>query len=152
MRHLLALLPLFAAACLDPKETGIACTDVGCTDGFYVSFERAAWNAGTWTFDVTVDDAAVTCQATIPLGSGAADGCTDDLVMIELSGSELPVEEQSIPGMLIGVTDATTIRIAVSLDGTQVALQDFTPEYVTSQPNGPDCEPTCVYDGVTMAL
>ena len=154
MNRFIALLPLLAlTACPDPdpKETG-SCTDMGCEDGFYVAFEKSTWDAGQYLFEVDVDGNVYTCQVTIPLGTDGTDGCPDTMIMVEQSGSELPVDQQSIPGLWVNSVQAAAVTITVSLNGAELGSQDFVPAYETLEPNGAACGPVCQFDSASMGL
>jgi hypothetical protein len=135
MRRLLLLLPLSCNG--SPSRV---CTDIGCTDGFSLMLNHA-WTEGSYSFEVALDSDVVRCTANIPLDRSG--GCDDERVQLVLSGSELPVAEQSIPAINVLAADLTTITVAI-LRGDEVLTESsFTPTWETSQPNGPDCEPTC---------
>lgn len=154
MRSTLFLLPLLAlTACEPADETGIqGCTDMGCVDGFYVALEKSTWGVGQYVITADVDGTVASCQITIPLGTDGTDGCLDTLLTVETSGSELNVEEQSIPGVWVNSTQALSVTLAVTLDGAELGSAVFAPAYETLQPNGPECGPTCSYASGVMSL
>lgn len=138
---LLALL----LACTDGSDSmggGDACTEIGCIDGLSVTFEPALAGKGTYTFDVTVDGTAYSCDATIPLEGSSTVCGTGGVVSIYLSGSELDPSDQSLPGLHVEGTPKS-VRIQVHRDKALVADADLSPKYQEVQPNGPDCPPTC---------
>lgn len=153
---LVSLFSLVMNGCEKAEDTGPigeGCTEIGCVDGFSLSFEKAGiWDAGIWTVVVEVDGVAVTCETTFPLDSEGLTSCDAEGVLLELSGSALPAKEQAISGVIIQSVDFTSLSVSLSLDGKLIATEDFTPEWVTSQPNGPDCEPICTNDSASMSL
>jgi hypothetical protein len=138
-------------ACTDGSDSiGDACTEMGCIDGLTVSFDPPLTGKGTYTFDVTVEGTAYSCDATIPL-EGASTVCdTGGVVSIFLSGTELDPSEQSLPGLHVEGTPKS-VQIQVQRDGAPVADADLSPKYQVVQPNGPDCEPTCHSAAVDVA-
>jgi len=131
-------------ACTDGDDSngGDACTEMGCIDGLTVSFEPALMGKGTYTFDVTVDGTAYSCDAAIPLEGSSTVCGTGGVVSIFLSGTELDPSEQSLPGLHVEGTPKS-VQIQVHRDKALVADADLSPKYQEVQPNGPDCPPTC---------
>ena len=131
-------------ACTDGDDSthGGACTEMGCIDGLSVTFEPALAGKGTYTFDVTVDGTAYSCDATIPLEGSSTVCGTGGVVSIYLSGTELDPSEQSLPGLHVEGTPKS-VQIQVHRDKALVADADLSPKYQVTQPNGPDCPPTC---------
>ncbi len=122
-----------------------ACTQIGCTNGVDVSFVRDAWEPGVYEVELDLHGELITCQATIPLGSDGSDGCTDDRVWLYESGSALDTSEQSIDGLFFDSTQETAIAITVYVERSEIGYAAFEPDFQTLQPNGPECEPTCLY-------
>jgi hypothetical protein len=131
-------------ACTDSDDSnhGGMCTEIGCIDGLSVNFTPALTGKGTYTFDVTVDGTAYSCDATIPLAGSSTVCGKDNVVSIYLSGTELDPSEQSLPGMHVEGTPKS-VQIQVHRDKTLVADADLSPKYQETQPNGPNCPPTC---------
>ena len=143
-------LALAGCGTVSPQPQG--CTDIGCENGYHVTFTAAsAWKAGKYTLDVVADGTMTTCTATLPLTSTSTADCTRAGVQLGLSGSALPAAQQSLSDVLIAGTPMS-VKITVSRDGAQLVTKDFTPTYTTSQPNGPECEPTCSSATDTLAL
>jgi hypothetical protein len=130
-------------ACASPEE--LACTDIGCTDGLHISLLREAFEPGLYLVELDLHGEVILCQATIPLGSGASDGCSDPRAWLELSGSELDTSEQAVTGVFLDRTDLSAMAITVLQDDEEIGYAAFEPDYQTLQPNGPECEPTCAY-------
>ena len=145
---LLALL----LACTDngDSDRSDACTEMGCIDGLSVTFDPPLAGKGTYTFDVTVDGTAYSCDATIPLEGSSTVCGTGGVVSIFLSGTELDPGQQSLPGLHVEGTPKS-VQIQVHRDKALVADADLSPKYQVVQPNGPDCEPTCHSAAVDVA-
>lgn len=130
-------------ACTEGSDSiGPICTEMGCIDGLSVAFEPPLMGKGTYTYDVTVDGTAYSCDATIPLEGSSTVCGTGGVVSIYLSGSELDPGQQSLPGLHVEGTPKS-VQIQVHRDKALVADADLSPKYQVVQPNGPDCEPTC---------
>ena len=143
----------FLLACTDGSDTnggGDACTEMGCIDGLSVTFDPPLTGKGTYTFDVTVEGTAYSCDATIPLGTSSTVCGKGGVVSIFLSGSELDPGQQSLPGLHVEGTPKS-VQIQVHRDKALVADADLSPKYQVVQPNGPDCEPTCHSAAVDVA-
>lgn len=129
---------------------GRACTDVGCANGFDVEF---SYNTqGTYVVTLKIDDAEVVCKASIPIG-GNTQPCNRSDVLLTLSGSALPVSQQSIGGIHLTSTSAKRLSIQVQRGDTMLATGKWDPiPYVTTPgPNGPGCEPaTCTSGRVKL--
>jgi len=148
--HRFALLSLLLVGC--PDDELLDCTGLGCVDGMEVFFSRDVYEPGIYTVEIDLHGELIHCQATIPLDSDASDGCTDGRVSLFLSGSMLDVSEQSIDGFFLDSTDTGAVAVTVSLDDAQIGYAAFEPDYQTLQPNGPECEPTCIYASRDVGL
>ena len=133
---------LGAAGCASTLNNK-SCTELGCgQQGINVEFSYR--DLGTYAVDVTVDGVKVTCTATIPLPRGAVgdDACAAAGIFLTRVGSELPVAQQSIGGLVIAKANATSVGVRITRDGTLLKEATFSPTYtVTPGPNGSDCEP-----------
>ena len=100
------------------------CTEIGCVNGLAVRLPRVP--TGTWRVEVT------------HLGTGAlrAVDCTP-----AACGATIFLADFQPGHVRVRVTTA---------GGTRET--DVRPAYRTSQPNGPDCPPTCVQTEVEMTL
>ena len=136
------LLALLLLACTEENDSIGACTEIGCIDGLQVTFEPPLMGKGTYTFDVTVDGTAYSCDATIPLEGSSTVCGTGGVVSIYLSGTELDPSQQSLRGLHVEGTPKS-VQIQVHRDKALVADADLSPKYQVTQPNGPDCPPTC---------
>ena len=138
---------LFALAVVASGCATHECTEMGCTNGLWIDLRSASgrWQTGTYHVGITADGASITCSATIPLsqGTGGANTtCSSSDVRLGLSGSMLPVEAQAISDVTF-TTSPASVSIVITRDGQPFGSTTLTPTYVTSQPNGPECEPTC---------
>jgi hypothetical protein len=138
---------LLALACGGESKSVIpgveqrGCTEIGCENGVKVDF--AFRERGSYVFGVTVDGTKTTCRATLPLPKEAFDACDRSEVFLGLVGSQLPVDQQSIEGLMLpAATNASSITVEASRDGISLGQKTFKPAYdVSPGPNGPDCEP-----------
>lgn len=145
-------LTLALGGCASVSPPAHGCTEIGCVNGYHVTLSSASgWKAGKYTIDVVSDGVTTTCTATLPLTSTSTAECTRPGVQLGLSGSMLPPEQQSLSDLTVAASPMA-VTITVSRDGAQLVTKDFTPTYTTSQPNGPDCEPTCTSASDTLAL
>jgi hypothetical protein len=127
-----------------------ACTEIGCENGVRVDFSYH--DAGAYVFEVTVDGSKVTCKATLPLPKQPPEACDGLGVLLGLVGSMLPADQQSIGGLILLSTTATSVSVHATRDGAVLGDKTFTPPYVTTPgPNGPGCEPNeCTLAKVTF--
>ncbi|AKT38461.1 hypothetical protein [Chondromyces crocatus] len=147
-------LALTGAACIvttsSSGEPSGACTQIGCGGAFSVEFARnGAWPAGTYRVSVETDGATVDCTTTLPFsGCSEAPACTSTPgFILGLSGCALPASEHKLSGIEFPQTTPSSpparISVKVYADETLLGEGAYTPTYTTSQPNGPDCGPTC---------
>jgi hypothetical protein len=64
------------------------------------------------------------------------------VVQIGESGCALPPEQHGFSDITVR-GEPQAVKLKVLLDDKPLNAADVTPNYVTSQPNGPGCEPTC---------
>lgn len=151
-RRLFLLLALLASCrdrnSGDDSATSI-CTAIGCEDGLKVVFQPALHAEGTYDFEVALDGMSSTCTAVLPFDDLSVDVCDDPRVMLILSGTALPANQQEVYGMMIADTPST-VRITIDKDGDQVADQSFTPSYQQVAPNGVECGPICTQGTETL--
>jgi hypothetical protein len=152
MRKLAPTLVLFfllwsVAGCSGTGLGGQGCTEIGCTDGLQVTLAPSeGWPAGHYVFSVEADGAMQTCDGDLPLmpcSNGLTLHCQGpSLASIGESGCALAPSAHGFASIdFQGMPAHVLIRI--DHDSMPIANQDLTPTYVTSQPNGPDCPPTC---------
>ena len=140
MRTILLAVPLLSlAAC----NGGKACTEIGCSDG------------ATVRFDGTLPDGTYTLEMADP-------GIQPSTCLFIVSGSDVdPAEDCELSVAWVdGAVEATVNGIApdelvVALtgpDGSAVVDDVLNPSYETFQPNGEDCEPTCMQAFETVSV
>ena len=149
-RLALLLAPLLLA-CGKTEDTA-ACTEIGCQDGLFIELNRLTWEPGVWTVSLTSDGVNTTCTATIPLDSTTPSSCDRTGYQLTTAGSSLDVSEQAITDLYIPSIDIAQVTIIVEHDGVEVFSDSVQPSYQTSQPNGPDCEPTCTSANASLTL
>ena len=143
-------------ACSSGQDSAIlTCTEIGCSDGLNINFEVT--DPGQWVFVLErVQDGdvqpTVTCTATLPIDTGAADGCDDPSVYLTLYGSELPNEEQRISGLMLMSQAPETIDVRVTLDAAEVLSTTLHPTYEEIAPNGVECGPVCTTGASELPL
>lgn len=120
-------------------SSGRDCTAIGCNSNLTVEFSYR--DQGAYEVQLLLDGAAVLCKTTIPLPKGNSTPCSRSDVLLGLSGSELPVAQQSV-GPLIVTSFPTNVKMTVMRDGTPLGSRTYDVQYkVTPGPNGPGCEP-----------
>jgi hypothetical protein len=122
--------------------TDVSCTEMGCTDGFEVSFSPAFRTAGTYELHLVLPDEFIECRIELPLSDELGQGCDTEGVAVATSGSALDESEHELTGFWLEAQPDDIDEI-VRRDGENIATGDFQPDYATLQPNGPSCEPTC---------
>ncbi len=126
-RAFAGVLLLAAASVLtacDDGPIGIACTEIGCSDGLTVSLDGPA-PTGTIIEVEDVDG------STMSIECGVDWPCQNSVFFAGFTPDRVTVT----------VTNAAGVRTAV-----------FDPAYEAFRPNGPDCEPECVQAVVDMDL
>ena len=104
------------------------------------------WPPGLYRVDVTADGVSGSCEVTLPQPPCRTPSSTcvgQRSWSLGEAACALPASQQSISWVSFVDTAPAKVEVAVSRDGRQLASRSFTPGYNTSQPNGPDCEPTC---------
>jgi hypothetical protein len=145
---LLAALPACAAPSPGPQDPGgKVCTQMGCIDGAHLNLAKVTpWTAGNYSFAVELDGTLVTCTGALPLPAceqGAALRCdVEGKVQIGESGCALPPEQHGFSDIQIS-GDPAKIKLTILREDQPLYSGELTPTYVTSRPNGPDCEPVC---------
>lgn len=127
-----------AVACGEvPEVIGQTCTLIGCASGLTFTMP---WAESAASFDVDVDGPTLvgsfTCAKNangfFVLAPETATGSFAATTAVECQG----------PGFTIGETpDALVVTVAAGQDTRRRGFSRI--QYLTSQPNGPDCEPTC---------
>ena len=137
----LALLLIAVAAC-DP--VGTACTEIGCISQLDLTITADGHAVPEFSGSITIGDTefAVACDGTDATGSDAGVTCVSDGVV----SVTFPEGAGDVSWSLVGSDPADTGGFGYDGAGT------VTPTWETSQPNGPDCPPTCSTAAVTIAL
>lgn len=138
-----------------PKESGLGiggtsgidCTEIGCADGYSGEFSPPFTTAGDYEFTLSLDGDPSSCQGSLPIRD---DFTCEGVLQLTVSGSALPDDEHSLPGFFVYRTDFSELVLTVTRDGVEAARWEERPEWVVSQPNGPDCEPTCTQAASTF--
>lgn len=150
---------MFAASCTradggpsqpDPPRV---CSTIGCVDGLTVALQARAWPAGSYEFAVRLDQRTVTCTGTLPLPACGTPSLTCDGpgVAIGESGCALPPEQHGFGEIHVDTTP-DEVEVRLSFEGKARVTYTSKPVYRTTQPNGPECEPTCTNGGITMEV
>lgn len=144
---LLALTLLAACAANSPGAGGKMCTQIGCINGLRLILAKVTpWTAGNYRFAFELDGAAVNCSGALPLPAcdqGAALRCdVADRVMIGESGCALPPEQHGFSDIQV-MGAPTKVKLEIKREDESLYSGELSPTYVTSRPNGPDCEPEC---------
>lgn len=154
---LLAALPACAPSTPASKDPGgKMCTLIGCINGLHLNLAKVTpWTAGNYSFAFDLDGTAVTCTGALPLPAcdkGAALRCdVEGKVQIGESGCALPPEQHGFSDIQI-LGEPAKVKLTITRDDQQLHSGELTPTYVTSRPNGPDCEPECRGANAEVAL
>jgi hypothetical protein len=149
-------IPGLGCASSSPPQTG--CTEIGCNDGLTVTFApNSGWAPGSYRFVVDIDGQTTTCEGMLPLKDcdvGPSLQCSpaSGRLGIGESGCALPPAQQGFSELHLGVPPAQSVTITVSRDGSELVQKTLTPQYKTSQPNGPNCEPVCQTASETLMI
>lgn len=126
---------------------GQVCTQIGCINGYRLELKKATpWTPGNYTFTAELDGKVVECKGALPLqacDTGPSLSCTPDgSLQIGESGCALPPDQQGFSDIMIPGAPQR-VRLTIAQDGKPLHSADLTPNYVTTRPNGEQCEPTC---------
>lgn len=138
----------------DGTSEPTACTEIGCTDGLVIAVTpMSSWPHGAYRFTIDADGTTITCTGALPLPDCGTPAMTCDAggVGIGESGCALPDGEHAFSDIVFA-SSPKAVTLTVTRDDQPLATQSWTPTYVTSQPNGPDCPPTCTGARVQLAL
>ncbi|HEX2880085.1 MAG TPA: hypothetical protein VHO25_11200 [Polyangiaceae bacterium] len=144
-------------------EFGTSCTELGCSDNVSVRVtpRDQAWQEGEYQLALTLDDLTGTCNFTLPddlppRGSSSSIPCLDEVEigiqqLAECTtgdeGGNISQSCQPIPDRheltISAYAKPTQLSLTLSRDGAQLINESRTLSYITSRPNGPDCEPEC---------
>lgn len=131
------VLATLVAACSDPDEP-VACTEIGCTDGFTLRLvaDGEELPAGVYEVSIELDGEASECAFEVRMVCDGGGPC----VVNEDCNATYSDDEASI--LYEGAP--SSVSYSVTRDGLQLASASVEPEYASVQPNGPDCPPTCM--------
>ena len=134
---LLGLMPLLGSTGCDVSGD-LACTEIGCSDGYTVSLVAAdRFPDGVYEIAINGDNTPEGCRFEVADGRLLDDETCNAAYGI---GPTFPTPEA------VGITYpmiTSEIEIVVSRDGAVIERLATTPVYETIQPNGPDCDPAC---------
>lgn len=122
-----------AAACYLTSGCETSCTEEGCHDGVEVWFASPLDASSEFSVSVQMDSEQILCDYA---KSKALDSCSEKGVWIQTSGGQLD-------GFLLKGLHPQQVTFAFSETGKVLVSATVNPTYVTQQPNGPDCPPTC---------
>lgn len=118
---------------------------------------QSDWLPGNYEFVVDADGAVTTCQGS--LGATPCMGLTrlpctpaNDNVLVEDAGCFLPERRRAFS--MISARGAAFKRVAITVrrDGRELVRKTLTPSYITVEPNGHECGPTCFQSPVTLEV
>ncbi|HEX2672935.1 MAG TPA: hypothetical protein VHM25_18755 [Polyangiaceae bacterium] len=154
-----ALALVVAGSCSEPT----ACTDVGCSDqaSFTIRPPGSHWDEGAYSLQVKFDDAVYSCSFTLPdalpgTGSWQALDCTPALQAYltpevdceeHKNGDSVSQVCTPIPDQYYLQASSTgtpaTLAVTLQRDDTTLLEETRALSYRATQPNGPECGPTC---------
>jgi hypothetical protein len=117
------------------------CTEAGCTDGVTLQFVApdSGFAAGTYALAIEHDGDASSCSFVVSDGPGCAvPPCVTETTcnaLYDLTGAP--------PQIVVPLPIATTLSVALSLEGEALVEGDPPLSYALSAPNGPGCGPVC---------
>jgi hypothetical protein len=144
-----------------------ACTLVGCSDQLTATLRDANGSlpSGMQTLTVTADGATTMCSFTLPLAANQSPQCPSPLLVLVIQdrtcvttgdGSYMMQTCTPVPGkfseQIMLMSKPATVHFTATVDGTTYLDETVTPTYVTTQPNGPGCDPICSQAGVSLLL
>ena len=147
-----ALVAAAVAIALLPNCTE-GCTELGCGPAFTIELDEGVFAGGDYQMVVTSDGVTTSCTVTLPIAS-CPDGFSCDRpdpgFFIELNDCGGTLER--LEAIVFHTQAPAQIDVEVSKAGTVLGSDSFQPAYTTSQPNGPDCEPTCKQTQAAVTL
>lgn len=129
-----------------PEDTAV-CTEIGCVDG--VALDFSLHEPGDYEITAVAGGETVACTASLPFTG--SESCTGP-GFVNISGTELPADEQSLEGMWLETIDALDVHLTIVRSGTTVYDQVLPVTYETFAPNGPDCDPVCENASIDIDL
>lgn len=96
------------------------------------------------TYAVTVDgNGSEKCVIVLADNGGPSVEITESSCFATLDGASL-----TVGSTILG----DNITVTVTRDGTMLGTESFEPEYVTNEPNGAICGPSCENAGVAISI
>jgi hypothetical protein len=140
-----------------------SCTEIGCGDGATITLAStdAAWADGQYRLTLVVDAATYVCTAQAPDSTASIRRveCDAPLGTMTLAWRAVTVCEEhrdanSISQTCTMVPNRFTleaalqgtpqqVQVTLTRDGVPLLDQSVALAYETTQPNGPDCSPSC---------
>ncbi len=118
-------------------QIGESCTLIGCTSGLTFT---VPWVAGAAAFDVDVDGPTLAGSFTCAQNAEGFYVLAPDTITGSFAATT--VVSCDGPGFTLGDTpDELVVTVAAGPDTRRRGFSRI--QYLTVQPNGPDCEPTC---------
>ena len=120
-----------AACATSACQSDVSCTAIGCVDGVGIDLGQLD---GTDPLSISIDADTTHYDCEASLQSNAGNCAGTPLTLYSNNGSYSLRLEGAHP---------KTLTIVISQSGREILNETVTPAYVQSQPNGPDCPPTC---------
>lgn len=136
-----------------------SCTEAACHSGVFVTLtpSHSDWLPGSYQFVVDADGAVTTCEGS--LGATPCKGpprlpCTpaNDNVLVEDAGCVLPERQRAFSMITVRGAAFKQVAITVRRDGRELVRETLNPSYITFEPNGHECGPTCFQSPVTLEV
>ncbi|MBL9027535.1 MAG: hypothetical protein JNL21_35415 [Myxococcales bacterium] len=122
-----------------------ACENRGCLNALLVDFAGAELPSGAYVLELAGDGRTARCEVSFPM-SWRADEPDPKPCQGDLPALLAPIWKN---GETVGIESVTiaaapeTLRLSLTSADRAVATLATSPVYQKTQPNGPDCEPTC---------
>ncbi|MFK7845077.1 MAG: hypothetical protein AB8G77_07245 [Rhodothermales bacterium] len=151
----LVFIVFLAVACQELLMSEKTCTTAGCGHSFLVSFnaEDDASSIGDYSISILMDnDQSIRCTFTLKeTGSNCLlNDCINNRVCDQLRDVYYSAPEESV--FLYYPQTEGELSIKVEQDDKIIASLVTDPRYERSQPNGPDCEPSCLYAHTSVTV
>jgi hypothetical protein len=162
----LGALPFGLMSCVDRS-----CTEMGCSDGAWVTLApEGALATGAYEMTIVTPEqthvcdfkipedlpprgsiTSITCQPTLDLGLQQKAECTETRTGDSVSQSCTPIPDRytltlNLPGT------PQSVSIEVLRDGAELLDVTRSLSYVSARPNGPGCEPVCRQANIDLTL
>jgi hypothetical protein len=123
----------------EQPSPGFACTEVGCLSGFQLELDKQTpWQPGAYVFrGLGSNGLEHRCGVTLAPGEMTFGSRCDGFFMSREAGTFVPASARV---QLV----AEQVELEVLFEGQRIAFAEYTPVWITSRPNGPECEPVCM--------